>query len=132
VRAEPKSLLSFDMPDTDLATWAPDGEFGILVTAFIGTSDSEASDAFEFTLCTPNWFADQMRGHLIKSGEHIMFMTRYDHAALVAYVNELIRTCDADTWEELGLQLCHLGQWEFEYRVSRRRHTPRAFDRRTF
>jgi Immunity protein 8 len=73
-----------------------------------------------------------MRGHLIKSREHTIFMTRYDYAALAAHVEEFVQPCDADKWEELGLQLCHLGQWEFEYRVSRRRHMPRAFDTRRF
>jgi hypothetical protein len=68
MRAELKSVFSFDVPD--LEAWAPDGDFGVLVTAFIGTRDSQASDAFEFTLCTPDWFKAQMQERPIQGSEH--------------------------------------------------------------
>ena len=62
MRAELKSLHS---PDADpLRDFAPVGPFGLLVQAMIGPHEQEGYESFDFMLCTPEWFASNMRSDI--------------------------------------------------------------------
>jgi hypothetical protein len=116
MRAELKSLVSFDAID-GLETWSPsESDFGVRVIAFIGSTDSTSSDAFDILVCTPAWFASRLKHDEARSGAHTIFMTKYDCNVLEDYANRFVEKCEADSWPELALECDELGAWEFRYR----------------
>lgn len=114
VRACVKSLHSPDADD--LVTWMPDDEavFGFLLQAMIGPIDEEGAEAFDIIVCSPGWIARDMSDTGIRSGEHLLLMTRYDHRLLLRYLEKRVHSCEAPTWPELAQQISRLGSWEFD------------------
>ena len=112
MRAELKSLHS---PDADpLRDFAPVGPFGLLVQTMIGPHEQEGYESFDFMLCTPEWFASNMRSD-IEMGRHYLFVRDFDYLRLEQYVQAYCRKCgEATTWQALAEKLGRLGMWEFE------------------
>ena len=114
VRARLQLLHSPDV--SDLATWVPDDEtqFGFLLQAMIGPSDGEGAESFDILVCSPRWLERDMSRSGIRSGEHLLLMTRYNHRLLLRYLEQRVNSCEAPTWSELAQQLSRLGAWEFD------------------
>ena len=110
VRAELRSLMSIYV---DLETFAPRVPFGIPVTALVGPVNGPGEETFDFTLCTTEWFAENMDAPFVQ-GRHYLFTKRYDYAALERYVRDYCAACEGENWAEVGLKLGRLGHWEFE------------------
>jgi len=112
MRAELKFLSS---PDADpLQNFAPIGPFGISVMAMIGPHAGEGYESFEFMLCTPEWFASNMRSD-IEMGRHYLFVRDFNYSRLEQYVRDYCRKCgEATNWPALAEKLGRLGMWEFE------------------
>jgi hypothetical protein len=112
VRATLKQLHSPDV--SDLESWSPaDANFGILLQAMIGPQNGEGFESFDILLCTPGYLASKMVDREIRSGEHTLFVTRYDYRRIRAYLERAIHRAEAMTWRELALRLSWLGRWEF-------------------
>lgn len=113
MRAKLKRLHS---PDIDnLEAWSPrDEPFGFYLDAMIGPSDSEGEESFGITVCTPQWFSNErMSGQTIRSGLHTLFVSRYDYRALWDFIERAAQRSEGKDWNEIGLKLSWLGQWEF-------------------
>jgi Immunity protein 8 len=90
MRAELKSLYS---PDADpLKDFAPAGPFGILVMAMIGPAGQQGHESFDFMLCTPEWFASNIREDF-KMGRHYLFVRDFDYMQLERFVREYCGSC---------------------------------------
>jgi len=101
-------------PDADpLEAFAPDGPFGILVMAIVGPSDGPGQESFDFMLCTPDWFSSNMKDDLT-TGRHHVFVKRYDHSRLQAFVESYCAECSGSSWKDVAEKLGRLGKWEFE------------------
>jgi hypothetical protein len=122
MRAELKSLFS---PDADpLKDFAPTGPFGILVMAMIGPAGQQGHESFDFTLCTPEWFASNTREDF-KMGRHYLFVQEFDYAALEGFVRKYCANCgETPTWNALAEKLARLGKWEFDDYVPYRAPPP--------
>ena len=114
MRARLKLLHSPDV--SDLATWMPDDEavFGFLLQVMIGPSDEEGAESFDIIVCSPRWLERDISDTGIRSGEHLLIMTRYDHRLLLRYLERRVHSCEAPTWSELAKQLSRFGSWEFD------------------
>ncbi|WP_315737578.1 MULTISPECIES: Imm8 family immunity protein [unclassified Bradyrhizobium] len=71
MRAELNFLSSSDADP--LQRFAPDGAFGISVSAMIGPPGEQRYESFDFVICTPEWCASNMRSH-IETGQHYLFV----------------------------------------------------------
>jgi hypothetical protein len=112
VRAKLKRLYSPDIPD--LENWQPgEGPFGFHLQAMIGPSDTEGAESFDMTVCTPDWFAEQMQGQAVRSGNHILFVPAYDYRALKSFIERAVQRSEAENWNSLANRLSWLGHWEF-------------------
>ena len=112
MRAELKSLFSADADPLD--AFAPTGSFGISVMAMIGPAGQQGNESFEFMLCTPEWFAANMREN-IRMGRHYLFVRDFSFKQLDQFVREYCESCgEAPTWNTLAEKLARLGKWEFE------------------
>ena len=113
MRAKLKRLYSPDVPN--LETWSPcDGPFGFHLDAMIGPADSKGEESFGITVCTPEWFANElMRDQNIRSGIHTLFVANYDYRALWNYIERAAQRSEGENWSEIGAKLSWLGNWEF-------------------
>lgn len=128
VRPELRSLFSMELPH-DLRDFEPDDpqNFGIYVMAFVGEpSDpaSDAVDAFEFTVCTPQWLAqaefpdirrlDVERDYVF--GRGLLLVRRWDYDLVERAVLERCEAAKAPDWRTAFSRLSRELPWEFEYR----------------
>jgi Immunity protein 8 len=111
VVAKLRSLSCTDIPSLE-AFW-PEGPFGIYIDAMIGPSDGLGEESFGFTLCTPEWFAQNMKDTFVP-GRHYLFVKEYDYAALERYVRNYCQRCMGNSWREVAEKVAYLGYWEFE------------------
>jgi len=113
VRGKLKGLHSADV--FNLETWSPGDEpFGFQLDAMIGPAESEGEESFGMTVCTPEWFAKkQMSGQTIRSGEHTLFLTKYDYRALWNFIERAAQRSEGEDWSEIAAKLSWLGHWEF-------------------
>jgi hypothetical protein len=76
VQAQLRDLYSPDV--ASLEAYRPHEPFGILVMAMVGPLGGEGKESFDFTLCTPEWFAANLAEDLTP-GRHYLFTRRYDY-----------------------------------------------------
>jgi hypothetical protein len=116
MRAKLKRLHSPDIPD--LENWYPgEGPFGFLLQAMVGPASSDGEESFDMIVCTPEWFAERMRGQLVMSGIHTLFISNYDYGAPKRFIERSVERSEAEDWSKLADRLSWLGHWEFaDYR----------------
>jgi len=95
MRALLKTLHSPDV--VDLIAWTPDREFGLLVTAMIGPSNTDDAESFDFTVCTPGWFARRLGNGSVRSGAHTLFVETYDYRALKSFIENAVQRTEGDS-----------------------------------
>src|SRR5437868_1154310 len=105
MRVKLKDLCSPDIPD--LKNWsANETQFGFLLDAMIGPSDSDGEETFSLTVCTVGWFhVHQMKGSAIRSGVHTLFVTDYDYRTLWTFIERAVNRVEADSWRGLAEKL---------------------------
>ena len=110
-RACPRKVLA--QPLHNLADWMPDDEavFGFLLQMMIGPKDA---DSFDVLVCSPASLAQEMASTGIRSGEHMLFMSRYEYPLLLRYIERHVQSCEALTWPDLAKTLGRIGRWEFD------------------
>ncbi|TCQ01577.1 immunity protein 8 of polymorphic toxin system [Rhizobium sp. PP-F2F-G36] len=103
----------FYIPKDD--KWQPDDptDFSFWMDFYIG--DDTGRDAFTVLVCTPSWFVRE-RGGEVTSGRNVIFMPRFDRAALDSFLQA---ECDGESGksdETTMLKIDGTGEWEFRYR----------------
>jgi Immunity protein 8 len=111
VVAELRGLSCTDIPS--LEAFRPQGPFGISISAMVGPAGQPGEESFEFTLCTPEWFAENMKATFVL-GRHYLFVKDYNYTALERFVRSYCQKCMASSWTEVAGKVAHLGYWEFE------------------
>ena len=115
MKAEIKSIFSWDVPNGDLEHWTPpEKDFGIFLMLFIGTEGDKKSDCFDLLVCTPGWLSKELEEALIETGQYTIFVNSFDYAALSEYVNAYVNRCEGNSWPEVASKLDHLASWEFK------------------
>jgi hypothetical protein len=114
--AKLKGLSSTDTPS--LKTFRPDGPFGLPIFAMVGPADGPGAELFQFIVCTPEWFAQNMKDEIVL-GRHHLFIKEYDCEALTNFVSGYCSRCMGNSWAEVAQKVAQLGHWEFENDTSR-------------
>jgi hypothetical protein len=109
--AQLRSLWSTDTPS--LETFRPDGPFGIYIFAMVGPAGSVGEESFGITVCTPEWFEQNMKGSVV-SGRHHLFVKEYDYEELKSFFVKYCSTCTGNSWAEAAEKVARIGYWEFE------------------
>jgi hypothetical protein len=113
VYAELKRLHS---PDVSLNTYLPEepGYFGILIQAFIGPKNLEGEESFDFVMCSPRWFADQVTSDNYMWGRYYLFVSEYNADFARKAVEKLCSSVEGETWQIIAQSLAQYMKWEFE------------------
>jgi hypothetical protein len=136
VVAEVKGILAFGEGESatrDLAGFTPgDREmFGFNAQIFIGSVGSDRYDSFDIVVCSPSWFAKQVRdGHwerfdrrlralpeAVLPGAGIWFMRRWDEREFRASLDAVCRTFSpGPDFGSVAARIGRLIPWEFDYK----------------
>ncbi len=116
IQAELHYLHSPDVPDLDMATYAPEDStyFLILVQAMIGSRGEPGEDSFDFIVCTPRWLETTLSQDEFVFGRHYLIVPRYDYYLIWQAIEDLCNRTDGPDWTTIGNKLGRYGQWEFE------------------
>lgn len=93
------------------------GEFSFLARLIIGPSDAPGEEAFDVTVCTPEWLAAASRrvGGIYDARHHVVVnLDEFNQRALRDWLATRVREAEAASWPEVGQRLGRLGQSEFE------------------
>ena len=80
----------------------------------VGPAAQAGAEAFDVTVCTPQWLAEHCPTEAILVGRHHLLVMEYDFARLHNYLRQRIEACVGENWEAVALQVGRLGEWEFE------------------
>jgi len=109
--AQLKRLTSTDVPS--LESFRPEDAFGIYILAMIGPAGSDGEESFGITVCTPEWFEQNMK-RSVRSGRHHLFVREYDYEQLKRFLTEYCSTCMGNSWTEVAEKVARIGYWELE------------------
>ena len=110
MRAELKRMHSPDVDD--LASYQPQGSFGILVQLMIGPEGMPGEEAFDTIVCSPDWLAEHAKSFNLV-GNHKIVMNKYDYQILLSTMQDFCRSLEENDWQELVAKLSTVGRWEF-------------------
>jgi hypothetical protein len=128
MRAENKDFFSWDALEDGLEKFVPRDplHFAVHCRAQIGTSGSDGSDAFDFTVCTPRWLADNFNHPRLTRwkyesdnllyGHRLVLMDRWDYDELNASVDLICADAVGPDWLTIGNRVSRWLPWEFDYR----------------
>ena len=113
MKAVLKEIIS---PDIDFKTYWPEDEddFGFLLEATIGSSDTEGGDYFQIFVCTPKWIQKNHQIDDLIWGRHMLIALKYDLNGIQKKVADYCDQCEGKDWTEIALKLSRIGFWEFE------------------
>ena len=93
MRAELKWMHSPDIDD--LASYQPQGSFGILVQLMIGSQETSGGEAFDTIVCSPDWLAEHAKlPDLVRY--HQIVMDRYNYQVLQSKIQDSCRSLEED------------------------------------
>jgi hypothetical protein len=107
-------LTGLHSPDVyNLAKLRPDGPFGILVQAMVGPRDGDGEESFDFVLCTPEWFAANMKEGFIPGRPHL-FVRMYSYPDLVKFLSDMCNSCHESSWSAVAEKIGRIGNRNLE------------------
>ena len=110
MRAELKRIHSPDV--YDLASYQPEGPFGILIQMMIGPEGTPGEEAFDTIVCSRDWMAvHTATPNLVV--DHKIVVNNYDYQKLFHQIQGFCQSQEGNTWQDLALKLNKIGKWEF-------------------
>jgi hypothetical protein len=90
--------------------------FVLQARLLVGTSDGPGEEAFDLTVCTPEWLAGRVRNEGIVSGLHLLIIDAdtFDERAVRSWLERRVSAIEGTSWGELAARLSRIGWWEFE------------------
>lgn len=116
MHGELRGLYSPDTADLTLESFEPEDalHFALLVGAYIGAGSTGGEELFTFTVCSPQWVADQPLAKGFGFQRHVLLLSRWDVGLVQRAIGDLCWRTEGATWNEVAVKLSRFGQWEFE------------------
>ena len=108
-------LKHYGSPDADLRTFAPEGNFELLLELEIGLSGDSKSDLFQVVISTPRCADDFELEDLPALRKGYIIVDQYDLNAVIDKLNHFISECSGHTWLEIARKLSSKFFWEYEH-----------------
>jgi hypothetical protein len=113
MRAELKSL---DWDGHALPDFRPEdaGRFRVTVAASIGPAGQDGAELFQFTVCSPQWLAEESLPKGFAFQRHTLLVDRWNPDLVERAIHDLCLRTEGDDWSEIAASLSRFGLWEFE------------------
>ena len=110
-------LKRLHSPDIiDLINYAPEdsSSFSLLVQAMVGPKGENWEESFDIDVCTPSWIEKNQKHDEVLIARHFLIVLEYDYRNIVKTINDFLKNCSGENWDEVALKVSRLGLWEFE------------------
>ena len=114
MKAELKRVHSPDI--NDLENYRPDNpaKFSFLIQAMIGPEGGAGEESFDIEVCTPKWLEETCDLHDVVIGRHRLIVREYIYVQIIQAINNYLKGCTGENWNEVAGKVARLGRWEFE------------------
>ena len=108
-------LRSVSSSEVDLKGWNPKSleEIFISLDLEIGPADDDGINLFYVTLATPEALRKYRSGPILVEHRTIV-IERYNYEDVLKGLNDIVRKCERNTWDECCAVLQRFFQWEYE------------------
>lgn len=89
-------------------------DFLLSGTACIGTEESSACDNFDFTVISPKALEKKLSTTKLIHGRAYFILMEFNYQVLKERLNDIVSSCQAETWDEIALKLSPYFYWEYE------------------
>ncbi len=114
VRAELKSLFSYDLPDAESLPDDP-SDCCVGMTAVVGPPGVDGGDDFSFEVCTASSLArrfdDEGRPFWARG---VLLVEAFNWNAVEAAVHQRVNSVEGNDWVDVATKLNRFWNWEFE------------------
>lgn len=88
--------------------------FCIEIELQIGPKDTEGTDAFWMTICSPSWLSEEIakNGKPIALHAHLV-CKNFDRETIENRLAALVSSCSGVTWQDACTRLSRYFEWEF-------------------
>lgn len=109
-------VLGFGSPDLEHGSTVPadPDDAAVLVELEVAEEGVSGADLFGVTVCTPTWLARRVREGGPLHLRHRLVVARFAWQNSCDVVQRMFESEEADTWDDLVLELGRHGAWEFE------------------
>jgi hypothetical protein len=110
MRAEIKGIFCSDRRDFE--TWQPDRlqDIYLGLELSIGLTGGEAADLFQVVVATPQ----AVRGKPERRRARLLIVEQYNWPKIRATLQQWVRECEGQTWDEIVTCLRQRFDWEYE------------------
>lgn len=115
MNAELKDIFSLEI-DCALAAYVPNEPttFAVGIRMLIGLPDTDASETFDVTVCTPAWIAAELTAERLMWGANLLVVETYDYATIELAIRNRIAQATGSTWVQIAQKISRWALWEFE------------------
>jgi hypothetical protein len=108
-------IKTWSSPDIDLHDWAPRDRLDVkfLLELEIGTVGENQRDIFQVVVATPEGLRKHSRSEVICERATLV-LSNYSWSLLQRTCTNIVRRCEASSWEEAVLRLQRYFEWEYE------------------
>jgi len=127
LRIEIKSLYSYDLKVAGKDLPADVHDFCVDINLDVGIKDSDGSDQFRVTVCSPSWLVRSMEPGEYRFGRGLLILREFDWQQVEEALAKLLGSCSRENWELTAAEISKYLSWEFEG-TSNKRHAERGAD----
>lgn len=114
MRAELKYIHSPDVPNLENYQPENEKEFAFLIQAMIGPEGAAGEESFDILVCTPAWLEKSIDIDEVLIARHHIIVRQYDYHKILNCIENFLKDCSGQNWNEIALKVSRLGKWEFE------------------
>jgi Immunity protein 8 len=112
------TIADFHSPDVEsLDAWSPfaHADVYVLVEMSIGERGSRKRDLFQVMIGTPEAFRKRAAaGVAVLNDRGLILVSEFSWRPIRRHLEDIVKQCEADTWNESVLRLQRFFRWEYE------------------
>ena len=114
MRAEVRSLTTVDFGDLEKYDPEVFDNFCVAIRVMVGPYGAPGEESFDAFVCTTKWLEQELQAAEILLARHYLIVRTFNYEVLRKFIEQYVRRCEGDSWEEVARKVGYLGRWEFE------------------
>lgn len=114
ITAQVKGIYTTDMDKLEDNPPDDPESFSMVVRVMVGPRGEPGEESLDIKVCTPKWLEEYVLRERFLFTRHRLFVERFDVEQIVTVITRFVERCNGESWQEVGIKLSSLGEWEFE------------------